>query len=62
MIRAAQIENGVVVNVIVLPADFTGDEWDGLAVVPTDEAGPGWTYDGENLYCPPEPEPVPEPE
>lgn len=30
---AAQIRNGVVLNVIVLPDDFVGSQWDGHPVV-----------------------------
>lgn len=52
--RLAQIENGVVVNVIeVDPAavpDWAAD-WPEAG-----EAGPGWLWDGEGFAPPPEPE------
>lgn len=57
--RLAQIEDGVVVNVIEAdPAavpDWAAD-WPEAA-----EAGPGWLWDGDGFAPPPEPEP-PEPD
>lgn len=57
--RLAQIEDGIVVNVIevdpVAVPDWAAD-WPEAA-----EAGPGWLWDGENFEPPPEPEP-PEPD
>jgi len=37
-------ENGNPVNVILLPDEFSGAEWDGLAVKPIAEMGEGWTF------------------
>ena len=54
--RYAVINNGNVVNVIEAPEGFV---LDGYALVPSDIAGPSWTYDGE--FHPPAPEPVPVP-
>ena len=57
--RLAQIEDGIVVNVIeVDPAaipDWAAD-WPEAG-----DAGPGWTWDGESFSPPPDPEP-PEPD
>lgn len=54
--RYAVINNGDVVNVIEADDGFV---LDGYTLVPSDIAGPGWTYDGE--FHPPAPEPVPAP-
>lgn len=55
--RLAQVDNGVVTNVIeVDPAnipDWAAD-WPEAG-----GAGPGWSYDGETFSPPPEPEPTP---
>ena len=57
--RLAQIENGIIVNVIEAdPAavpDWAAD-WPEAG-----DAGPGWLWDGEGFEPPPEPEP-PEPD
>ncbi|MVN86930.1 hypothetical protein GO986_09145 [Deinococcus sp. HMF7620] len=60
--RYALINDGVVDNVVECTEEFA----DRLrtryqAVVQTEEAGPGWTWDGETFSEPaPEPQPVPE--
>lgn len=54
----AQIENGIVVNVIVIDPDNIPDwcaDWPTL----TGDAGIGWSWDGTTFYPPP---PPPEPE
>ena len=53
---AAIVENGTVINVIVIDADH---ELADNEVEYTDEkpAGIGWEYDGTNFIAPPEPEP-----
>lgn len=52
--RAAIIENGVVVNIAVAEEDVAlANGW-----ILTEEAQIGWTYDGEKFAAPPEPEPV----
>lgn len=57
--RLAQIENGVVVNVIEVDPEAI-PEW--AADWPeAGDAGPGWLWDGES-FTPPEPPPVPVPE
>ena len=56
----ALIRNGVVENVIVGTLEFAQTlGYD--ACVETNEAGIGWTYDGETFTAPPQPEPEPEP-
>lgn len=52
--RLAEVKDGLVVNVIIVtPGDVP--EW--CASWPqADEAGPGWTYDGET-FSPPEDQP-----
>lgn len=47
--RHAIIENGVVTNVVVAD-EVTGraNKW-----IPTEEAGPGWVYDGSRFTAPP---------
>lgn len=58
--RAAVIENGVVVNVIVVETDDEGNfdfVLDGLDIMllPVDsEVGPNWTYNGTDYSPPPE--------
>jgi len=42
--------DGLVENVIIAEADFAIE---GRTLVPTDEAGPGWTYDGATFSPPP---------
>jgi hypothetical protein len=44
MMHGAIIENGVVTNVILLPDDFTGDEWAGQQVVISETAKIGDSY------------------
>jgi hypothetical protein len=53
---AAVIENGTVVNVIVIDADheLADNEVEYTADKP---AGIGWEYDGTDFIAPPEPEP-----
>lgn len=56
--RTAVIDGTNVVNVIEAGPDF---ELPGFLLVPTNTAGPGWSYiDGEFVEPEPEPEPVPE--
>lgn len=58
--RTAVIDDTKVVNVIEADPEFT---LPGFLLVPTDTAGPGWTYDpdsGEFSPPPPQPEPVPQ--
>ena len=52
---AAVIENGTVINVIVIGADheLADNEVEYTADKP---AGIGWPYDGVNFIAPPEPE------
>lgn len=53
--RFALVENGVVTNVIIGPADGY--------VACSEDIGIGWSHDGEEFLAPaPEPEPEPEPE
>jgi hypothetical protein len=53
--RAHQIENGVVVNTIIVDSlDFMPN------LVEATEGGPGWKYDG-TTFTEPEPEPTPAP-
>lgn len=56
--RLAQIEEGVVVNVIEVDPEAI-PEW-ATNWPEAGDAGPGWLWDGEG-FNPPEPEPVPEP-
>lgn len=57
--RTAVIKDDRVVNVIEANEDHQ-DQY-GRLLVPTDTAGPGWSYiDGEFVAPEPEPEPVPE--
>lgn len=51
MARLAQIDGGVVVNVIVAAPDFTIE---GYTLVETAVAGPGWTY-ADGVFSPPPP-------
>lgn len=55
--RYAIINDGVVENVILAQPGFT---LPGKTLVPTDTAGPGWTWDG-TTFSPPEPPPPPAP-
>lgn len=58
--RTAVIDGQSVVNVIEAEPGF---ELPGFLLVPTDTAGPGWSYDpvsGEFSPPPPQPEPVPQ--
>lgn len=56
--RTAVIDGTKVVNVIESEPGF---ELPGFLLVPTDTAGPGWSYvDGEFSPPPPQPEPVPQ--
>lgn len=55
--RYAQIENGKVVNVLELAEGKT--EWQGLLVVPSETAGIGDSYVGDE-FVRPDPEPDPE--
>lgn len=58
--RTAVIDGTQVVNVIEAESGF---ELPGFLLVPTDTAGPGWSYDpvsGEFSPPPPQPEPVPQ--
>lgn len=58
--RTAVIDGTQVVNVIEADPGF---ELPGFLLVPTDTAGPGWSYDpvsGEFSPPPPQPEPVPQ--
>jgi hypothetical protein len=57
--RAAQIHDGIVSNVILVEPDQLDDfaaiyAPDQLLECP-DEVGPGWSYDGENWIAPPLP-------
>ena len=55
--RAAIIENGVVVNIAVADADFAAEQgW-----IMSDVAQIGDLWDGETFTSPPEPEPAPPP-
>jgi len=52
-------KSGLVVNTTLWDGE---SEWTcgaGLVVIPSDEAGIGWSYNGENFTAPPEPEPIP---
>jgi hypothetical protein len=53
--RHAIIENGIVTNVVI--ADEVMGRANGW--VPTEEAGPGWIYDG-NIFNPVPPDPIAE--
>ena len=56
----ALIRHGVVENVIVGTLEFAQTlGYD--ACVETNEAGIGWTWDGETFTAPPQPEPEPDP-
>lgn len=55
--RVALIKNDVVENVIIAEADYPAP--DGYQAVPSDEAGPGWTYAAGMFAPPPAPEPPP---
>lgn len=58
--RTAVIDDTKVVNVIEAAPGF---ELPGFLLVPTETAGPGWSYDpvsGEFSPPPPQPEPVPQ--
>lgn len=58
--RTAVIDGQSVVNVIEAEPGF---DLPGFLLVPTETAGPGWTYDpvsGEFSPPPPQPEPVPQ--
>lgn len=56
--RTAVIDGNKVVNVIEAEPGF---ELPGFLLVPTDAAGPGWSYvDGEFVAPEPAPEPVPQ--
>jgi len=59
--RYALIQDGTVVNVIETEEDFanTLDGFD--AVIASDEAGIGWTWDGDELSPPPQPPAPPAP-
>lgn len=52
--RAAVVEDGQVVNVIVVREDDDPAKYG--AIWCPDEVGPGWTYDGETWTPPPNPE------
>ncbi len=51
--RYALIYAGVVRNVVEAPEDWPGLQ-DADAAIQSDEAGPGWTWDGES-FSPPAP-------
>lgn len=56
----AQIEDGIVVNIIAIDPENIPDwcaDWPTL----TGDAGIGWSWDGTTFYPPPQPEPVSEP-
>jgi hypothetical protein len=55
--RYAVIKQGKVVNVILADEAFVRDQ--GLNAVPSDVAGPGWTWDGTAFTPPPPPPPPP---
>jgi hypothetical protein len=55
--RLAQIENGVVVNVIEVDG-VNVPEW-ATGWPENEEAGPGWIVDGENIIPPAPPDPAP---
>lgn len=57
--RYAVIENGRVVNVILADEGFIAAH--GLRAVPSDEAGPGWAFDGTRFTPPPRPPDPPAP-
>lgn len=54
MARYMEIADGVVINAVEADADYAAAQgW-----VQSDEAGPGWTWDGESFAPPAEPGPV----
>lgn len=55
--RLAQVENGIVVNVIEIEPENKPD-W-AASWSEAGNAGPGWTFDGEMFLPPAEPEPAP---
>lgn len=54
--QGAIIENGIVINVILLPENFQGETWGGKQVVVSDEAAIGDSYI-EGQFVKPVPEP-----
>lgn len=55
--RYAIIENGVVRNVVLASEELAAERgW-----IRTDEAGPGWTWDGAKFAAPPPPPQPPPP-
>jgi hypothetical protein len=48
--RIAIIENGVVLNAIIVDQDYVVDG--GLEAVESDVAGPGWLFDGQTFTPP----------
>lgn len=59
--RYAIIKNTVVENVIEIEPGSAWEPEDGMTIVQSDIAGPGWSYvKGEFVAPPPLPEPVPE--
>lgn len=57
---AAQVKNGQVVNIIVLPNSYAGDTWDGLPLVrEPGNVSPGDLYDPATGVFSRRPQPVP---
>lgn len=58
--RYALIKDGIVQNVIIVGPNADYEAPDGHTIVQTDEAGPGWAYDGTDFHEPaPDLGPVP---
>ncbi|WP_412057121.1 hypothetical protein [Bartonella sp. DGB2] len=49
----AVVKEGVVINTIVAPEDYTYPFDDGAIAIPSDEAGIGWRYEN-GKFIPPE--------